>query len=248
MRRLIRIALLIVAVFGLSIAVSCSARNSGGTTHWSEARRDSSRQAPKVDDFDGAIIQIYAARTWGWRGTFGVHSWIATKRQGASEYWRHEVIGWGTRYGGKAVRSGPGIPDAHWYGERPQLLAEIRGAKAEPLIERIGAAIAEYPWPNRYSAWPGPNSNTFTAFVARQLPELRLDLPPTAIGKDYLGGLVTLAKSPSGTGYQLSLGGVFGILLALEEGIEINILGLICGIDFNRPALKLPGIGRIGSS
>ena len=44
-----------------------------------------------------------------------------------------------------------------------------------------------YPYADSYRVWPGPNSNTFTAFVLREVPELRVDLPPTAIGKDYLG-------------------------------------------------------------
>jgi hypothetical protein len=30
------------------------------------------------------------------------------------------------------------------------------------------------------------------------------------------------------------------------EGVEINLLGLNFGFDFLRPALKLPGVGRIG--
>lgn len=67
----------------------------------------------------------------------------------------------------------------------------------------------------------------------------------TAVGKDYLFDGV-FAPTPSGTGYQLSLGGVVGVLVALEEGIEVNILGLGIGVDLMRPALKLPGIGRLG--
>jgi hypothetical protein len=55
-----------------------------------------------------------------------------------------------------------------------------------------------------------------------------------------------VAAAPSGTGYQLSVHGVFGILGAWEEGIELNLLGLSFGIDFNSPAVRLPGIGRIG--
>jgi hypothetical protein len=35
-------------------------------------------------------------------------------------------------------------------------------------------------------------------------------------------------------------------MLALEEGLEVNLLGLTFGLDINPPALKLPGIGRIG--
>jgi hypothetical protein len=49
---------------------------------------------------------------------------------------------------------------------------------------------------------------------------------------------------PSGTGWQLSLFGLFGIGLAWEEGVEINVLGLSAGIDLNDLTLRLPGLGR----
>jgi len=32
----------------------------------------------------------------------------------------------------------------------------------------------------------------------------------------------------------------------LVEGIEVNFLGLVAGLDLRRPAVKLPGFGRIG--
>jgi hypothetical protein len=98
------------------------------------------------------------------------------------------VIGWRAMRGGSAlVVTEDTEPDRHWYGAAPQLLVEQRGPAAQALAERIAAAVARYPWPDRYRAWPGPNSNTFVAWVAREVPELRLDLPPTAIGKDWLG-------------------------------------------------------------
>jgi hypothetical protein len=40
--------------------------------------------------------------------------------------------------------------------------------------------------------------------------------------------------------------GALGVLVGLEEGIELNLLGLTLGIDFIAPALKLPGVGRVG--
>ena len=85
----------------------------------------------------------------------------------------------------------------------------LEGTVSEP--RQIEAAVAAYPYPHSYRAWPGPNSNTFTAFVARRVPELGLDLPPTAIGKDWLGGGTLVATTPSGTGWQLSLAGVLGV-------------------------------------
>ena len=91
--------------------------------------------------------------------------------------------------------------------------------------------------------WPGPNSNTFTAWIARAVPELQVDLPATAIGKDYLGRSV-FGSAPSGSGYQLSLGGLLGVAASRVEGLEVNFLGLNLGLG--RSGLKLPLIGRIG--
>jgi hypothetical protein len=74
---------------------------------------------------------------------------------------------------------------------------------------------------------------------------LRADLPATAIGKDYLG-IALMAKTPSGTGVQLNAFGVLGALAGVEEGVELNVLGLTFGIDPLDFALKLPLAGRVG--
>jgi len=121
----------------------------------------------------------------------------------------------------------------------------MRGAGVDAIIGRIEQAIATYPYENSYRIWPGPNSNTFTAFVLRQVPELRVDLPAHAVGKDYLGARV-FARPPSGTGAQASIVGVLGLLAAAEEGLEVNVLGLTFGLDPSDLALKLPLVGSIG--
>ena len=80
------------------------------------------------------------------------------------------------------------------------------------------------------------------------MPELGLELPPTAIGKDYLEGGTLIASTPSGTGYQLSLLGMLGLSISYAEGLELHVLGMTIGIDPLDFAVKLPGIGRIGPS
>ena len=45
---------------------------------------------------------------------------------------------------------------------------------------------------------------------------------------------------------QLSIFGLLGVSAGLQEGLEINLLGLNFGIDLNSPGLRLPFIGRIG--
>jgi len=73
-------------------------------------------------------------------------------------------------------------------------------------------------------------------------------LPVTAIGKDYPINGSLWDRTPSGTGYPLSMLGVLGVSLGRQEGFELNLLGLNFGIDFLNPALKLPFIGRLGAS
>jgi hypothetical protein len=72
-----------------------------------------------------------------------------------------------------------------------------------------------------------------------------MDMPATAIGKDYIGGRL-FATPPSGRGIQFSLFGLLGVTASAIEGLEVNVLGLIFGVNPLRPALNLPIFGRIG--
>ncbi len=246
---LARSLLVILSVFFLPVGCMVAAHyTTDDNLSWSSLRRDSSAQAPAVDSSD-AVIQVYAARAARWRGAFGVHTWIAAKRAGEQHYTRFEVIGYMVYWGGDGVRVGPGMPDAYWYGNRPTLLRDLRGGEqVDALIDRLFDAAEVYPYNNVYHVWPGPNSNTFIAHLARSVPQLRLELPSTAIGKDYLPLESPVSMTPSGTGAQLSIGGYAGVLAGIEEGLELNLLGLTVGIDLYPPAIKLPGFGRFGFS
>lgn len=249
LRWAVRVCLCVAVVFFLPLGCAVTGHYMDGerADDWRTARRDSTGLAPDPDSTPEAVIHVYAARAFRWRGAFGVHTWVAVKPSGAPTYTRLEVIGFSVRRGGQAVRVASGIPDGYWFGSHPKLIREVRGgAEVDALIERLLQAAAEYPYNDVYRIWPGPNSNTFVAHLGRAVPELRLDLPPTAIGKDYLTNGGVLARSPSGTGVQASFGGLAGVLLALEEGVEVNLLGLTAGIDLWPPAIKLPGVGRVG--
>ena len=167
-------------------------RNNAGAQSWRNASQEPVGLAPDPAVTTEAVIQVYTARTWGWRGYFGVHPWIAVKPTNADAFTVYEVIGWRLRWGENVVSIRPRV-----------------------------------------------------AHVAREVPELKIDLPPTAIGKDYLGPSL-IAQAPSGTGYQFSLGGLLGVMASRKEGLEINILGLVFGVNPFDPSIKLPSVGRIG--
>lgn len=245
----LRVLAAILVVFFLPIGYAVTAHYTVADVplDWRTARRDSASLAPDPASTPEAVIHVYAANAARWRGAFGVHTWLATKPQGADRYTRFEVIGFGVTRGRPAVRVAPGVADGYWYGNAPVLLRELRGGdEVDAMIKRLHAAAADYPYNTTYRVWPGPNSNTFVAHLGRAVPELRLDLPPNAIGKDFLpeGGFV--ARAPSGSGVQVSLGGLLGVILSPEEGLEFNLLGLSAGFDPWPLALKLPGVGRVG--
>ena len=235
-------------LLGLAVTFAvpaCATLERAGTNYW-ELSSEPSGQAPDPATTPEPVIQVYAARTVGWRGLVGVHTWIVLKPAEAPTYTRYEVMGWGVGQGRPAIRVNRMGPDNFWFGSRPDRLVDRRGPEVSALIEKVEAAVKSYPYPDRYRSWPGPNSNTFLAHIGRAVPELRLDLPATAIGKDFLPNGDFTARAPSGTGVQVSLFGLAGVLVGLEEGIEVNLLGLSFGIDLNRPALRLPVAGRLG--
>ncbi len=126
-------------------------------------------------------------------------------------------------------------------------IADVSGPDAEKLIPKIEAAVKDYRFARAgdYRIWPGPNSNSFTAAVLRAVPELDVALPPNAVGRDFRDGFYA-GRTDSGTGVELNLHGFAGIKIGWNEGIEVNLLGLVAGLDLRHPGLKLPGFGRIG--
>src|SRR5512134_3953254 len=182
-----RMTLWMLVLLGLLVAGPLLTLAFGGVSlggHWSTATHRPAGTAPDPTSHREAVVQVYAGRTFGWRGAFAVHTWLAAKPQGGDRYTRYEVIGWYARTGRSTVSvSSQRAPDAEWYGAAPTLLKDLRGAEAAAVIERLPAAVESYPHAGTYSAWPGPNSNTFIAHLGREIPALRLAMPSNAIGK-----------------------------------------------------------------
>ena len=245
MRRHVGIVSFVLVVGAVALAAAMVGRVTA--QDWRSASQERVGLAPDPVTTRDAVIQVYAARVVGWRGVFGVHTWIAVKPAAAAEYTVYEIIGWRLRSQDTALVVRHRAPDMRWFGSAPELVAEKRGADVEELIARIDTAARSYPWAGEYTMWPGPNSNTFTAWVLRAVPELEADLPPTAIGKDYSGRKL-VGPAPSGRGFQFSLFGLAAFTASAVEGFEVNLLGLSFGINPFDPSLKLPLVGRVGAA
>jgi len=176
---------ILVSLLALALLVVMLTNCSTGKD-WRTASREPAGIAPDPAVTTEAVLQVYGASAWGWRGWFAIHTWIAAKRTGEPHYTVYEVIGWRQHRGLPVVRIEQDAPDRFWFGERPRLLKEHHGEGVDMLIDAVDRAARNYPWPKTYTVFPGPNSNTFTAWVAQQVPELGLDLPLSAIGSGYV--------------------------------------------------------------
>lgn len=214
--------------------------------NWRTADRSPLGIAPLPQDEPRAIVQVYVARAFAWRGYFAVHPWIAVKEANASQYDVYEVVGFRRTEGVQMVRKTDRAPDSRWFGNDPEMIFDLRGSEAEKMIPLVLESIASYPYQDSYRLYPGPNSNTFVSHVIRHTPGMTVELPPHAIGKDWIDDGDLVGWSESKTGIQVSLFGLLGFTIGAGEGIEINLFGMTFGIDILRPALKLPFIGRLG--
>lgn len=119
-------------------------------------------------------------------GALAVHYWfvVIDEDSGACDRW--EV--WQTKNAGGVsighVHCNLKDPDAGVGGGPARVAAEWNGEAARKLLSVLGAAFQAYPYRDRYRPWPGPNSNTFAAWVLRQAG-IQFPLHWKAIGKGY---------------------------------------------------------------
>ncbi len=131
-------------------------------------------------------------------------------------------------------------PD-EWNGGPMRTHREWRGHEARAIMAAL-ARSGEYPDRDKYLAWPGPNSNTYPAWVLRQAG-VSAELGPLGIGRDYLGRFgAGLTTTRTGVQAETSL---LGAKVGLLDGAELHFLYFTFGIDLGCPALKTP-FGRFG--
>jgi hypothetical protein len=119
-----------------------------------------------------------------WIGTLAWHYWFVVFDESGCHRW--EV--WQTKNAGGTcighVHCDLKAPEDGVGGGPSRLVVTWDGDEARRIAEVLRRADT-YPDCQRYHYWPGPNSNTFVAWVLR---EARIDYPldPRGIGKNYL--------------------------------------------------------------
>jgi hypothetical protein len=199
--------------------------------------------APPSPPSDELVVQLRSAALSGPLGTLARHHYFvafdpAAGRPHRWDLWQYANSG-GASWG--HVHRDLLDPDADLGGGPPRVECAWQGDEARALLAALGRS-AEYPYRGGYVALPGPNCNTYVAWVLRQAGA-SFDLDPRALGKDYLG--------PVGAGTTTTSSGVqaestlVGAKLGLRDGAEMHLLTFTCGLDVWPPAIKTPA-GRIG--
>lgn len=235
--------LVILALFLLPVVARAALFAVGDAPRsYRDADWSSAGMLPPASQEKEARVLVMTGTAGAWKGVFAVHSWIVLKRANDDAWTRYDVVGWGS-----PLRRNNWPVDGRWYGNAPVTIVDLRGDAAERLIPKVEAAVSDYRYRKSgdYKVWPGPNSNSFVAAVLRAVPELGVQLPSNAVGRDFRDGFHA-GWTDSGTGVELNLWGYAGIKLGWVEGVEFNLLGLVAGLDIRNPAIKLPGYGRIG--
>lgn len=209
---------------------------------WRSADWGPSGVLPVAAKSRDAAVYVMAARTGGMKGAFAVHSWIVTKGPGAGAYVRTDKVGWGS-----PIRRDAYAADGSWYSNRPVIVHAVTGLAAEALIPKVEAAISAYPYSKQgdYHIWPGPNSNSFVAFVVKTVPELGANMPPNAVGRDYDKRWLAVDWYPQSWDLHVTLKGLLGFSLGWSSGVELQFMGLVAGVDIAHPAILIPAFGRV---
>ena len=192
---------------------------------------------------DTDVVQLRHATLPSLARAVAVHYWFAAFSPGQGKWSRWEVwqkpavvpTSWGH------VHKDLMHPDSGVGGGDYRIDREWRGKDARDIMAILNRPD-DYPYRDRYRAWPGPNSNTYAAWVLRRAGA-RVDLHPKAVGKDYCG-LIGASLSPTRTGVQAD-SPLLGLKVGLDDGVEVHILGGTIGLDLRPPALKTP-FGRLG--
>ena len=78
------------------------------------------------------------------------------------------------------------IPACSFWKWPAKLLVCFDQSMATTLIKTIELSPETYPYQFQYSAYPGPNSNTYIQWVLNQLVDTKIKLPTAAIGKNWI--------------------------------------------------------------
>ena len=81
-----RTLIVVFLLFAVGLIVLTVVPDHARAQNWWNASREPVGLAPDPASTPEAIVQVYGARAFSWRGYFGIHTWIAVKPTAAQSY------------------------------------------------------------------------------------------------------------------------------------------------------------------
>ncbi len=127
---------------------------------------------------------------------FAVHPWVVTVHQGKINRWEviHRKYSNKERFGYvyKNFYTNPiqgikkhTLSSQYWDAK---IIGSVFGGEnslAEKMFRFIETMSPLYPHQENYTLFPGPNSNTYIAWILKNFPEANIQLPWNAFGKNF---------------------------------------------------------------
>lgn len=190
---------------------------------------------PAIDGPQVWVKSVHLPDSEPWFTHFADHTWFEAEVDG--ERWRIEVLNPTSGVVVEPIPERALTDDVRW-GRTVHVLRRLEGERAH----RVGRALLEragdYPYADAYRAYPGPNSNTFAVWLAREIDGLEFQPYSTAVGQNYAQG-GRLGPTPNGTGVELESAWV-SFELGFAEGLRLDLGGLALGVGLWPPRIELP--------
>lgn len=187
---------------------------------------------------DGARVLVKTAHLPSgepWYSQWADHTWFDVCSEGV--WTRIEVLGPGSGVRVRGIDEADAFADVRW-GREAHVLADHRGPHVARMADEMLATAPDYPFADAYEAWPGPNSNTFAVWMARNVEGLTFDPYPTAVGRSHRG-MFGVGWNPAGDGVEV-VTPVLGLELGVLHGVDVHFLAWTVGVGLWPPAVRLP--------
>jgi len=122
-----------------------------------------------------------------------------------------------------------------------QIVWMEQGSQALKMIQLAEGAVKKYPFKAVPEAMLGPNVNTMTRHVMKQLSIME-DLPSNAMGADYMGEGFHWSYQSSGNQFALAFGGYCALFYS-DHRAGFSLMGLTLSYDWKNQVVGLPGFG-----
>ena len=168
-----------------------------------------------------------------WYSRFASHSFVDYRETPSSPWRRLEIANKSSGIVHEEISSEEAEATERW-GNPIHLVSQSKtdGVKVARQMETIAKTYDD----SLYRPWLGPNSNTLTQRIMREVEGVSGTLEHNGVGKDY--GFY-FGPTSSGTGLEVHAT-YLGLGMGLKEGVEVNLMGLTAGVGIWQPSIKIP--------